>query len=424
MKRKRKVQIGICVILGLCIVILGICYLGKNTTMASKQVYFADSTTNINLQEQNVSKSNLEKTTQSEEGIEYVYDKLNRLEKVIYEDGSYITYSYDKNGNIKTSKVTAVTQTPFITESPQNENMVEVYYQNPNWERAYIHYKVGNGEWTNVPGVKMSSTNEQPGYMWKYTIDLGNATEATVCFNNGDGTWDSNNQSNYKVYAGIYGIKDESVNKLQKVVTTTAPDKNSVDVYYYNTSWSTAYIHYKAGDGEWTSVPGKKMSSSTEQSGYMWKYTIDLGTETEATVCFNNGSGVWDSRNQENYKVYAGSYGIKNGTVYKLQTVVETPLPSQNTAEVYYYNASWTNAYIHYKVGNGEWTDVPGKKMTGTNEQSGYTWKYVIELGTETELTVCFNNGEGLWDSRNQQNYVLSGAKSYGIKNETIYTLR
>ena len=320
MKRKRKVQIGI--ILGVCIVFLGIYFWGRNT-MASKQTYLTEHETNVNLQEEVASKNLSEETEQEGGKAEYVYDKLNRLKKVLYADGSYILYSYDKNGNIKTSKVTAAqtpTPIPIITATPHKENTIEVYYQNTNWENAYIHYRIGDGEWTNVPGVKMSNSNEQ--------------------------------------------------------------------------------------------------------SGYRWKYTIDLGTATEATVCFNNGSGLWDSKNQENYKVYAGSYGIKNQAVNKLQNVEETPLPSQNTAEVYYYNTNWTNAYIHYKVGNGEWTAVPGKRMSSTTEQSGYTWKYVIELGTKTELTVCFNNGENLWDSRNQQNYVLSGAKSYGVKNENIYTLK
>lgn len=31
---------------------------------------------------------------------EYVYDELNRVTKVTYDDGSYVEYSYDSNGNI------------------------------------------------------------------------------------------------------------------------------------------------------------------------------------------------------------------------------------------------------------------------------------------------------------------------------------
>lgn len=36
---------------------------------------------------------------------EYEYDMLNRVKKVIYEDGSYVEYTYDKNGNIVDIKV-------------------------------------------------------------------------------------------------------------------------------------------------------------------------------------------------------------------------------------------------------------------------------------------------------------------------------
>ena len=36
---------------------------------------------------------------------EYEYDMLNRVKKVIYEDGSYVEYEYDKNGNIVDIKV-------------------------------------------------------------------------------------------------------------------------------------------------------------------------------------------------------------------------------------------------------------------------------------------------------------------------------
>lgn len=35
----------------------------------------------------------------------YFYDELNRLEKIVYDDGTYITYSYDSNGNMKENKV-------------------------------------------------------------------------------------------------------------------------------------------------------------------------------------------------------------------------------------------------------------------------------------------------------------------------------
>ena len=284
----------------------------------------------------------LESHTMENTSAEYVYDKLNRLIKVIYSDGSMITYSYDKNGNMKASKVSAViTPTPVVTEMPTPEvtemptpgitttpyhgNIVEVYYANAGWTTAYIHYKVGNGSWTSVPGKRMSVSTDQTGYTWKYTIDLGNASEVTVCFNNGNGIWDSRNESNYKVYAGIYGIKEQKVTELHKTtsvpeVTVTPYVGNTAEVYYYNAGWTTAYIHYKVGNGSWTSVPGKQMSTSSEQAGYTWKYIIELGNAAEAEVCFNNGNGSWDSKDEANYKLSgAGVYGVKNGAIAVLR---------------------------------------------------------------------------------------------------------
>lgn len=35
----------------------------------------------------------------------YAYDSLNRLKKVTYDNGSYVSYEYDKNGNITSTKI-------------------------------------------------------------------------------------------------------------------------------------------------------------------------------------------------------------------------------------------------------------------------------------------------------------------------------
>ena len=91
-------------------------------------------------------------------------------------------------------------------------NTVKVYYKNSSWSNAYVHYKV-NGTWTSVPGVKMKAS-DRSGYTWMYTIDLGDTTSATLCFNNGNGSWDSKNGSNYTVGTGVYGISGNNTVKL------------------------------------------------------------------------------------------------------------------------------------------------------------------------------------------------------------------
>ena len=230
----------------------------------------------------------------------------------------------------KTPEVTTEpTKTPEVTVEPTvtPANVVTLYYST-GWTKAYCHYKVGNGSWTKVPGEAMTSTTEQNGYNWKIVIDLKDATNATVCFNNGSGTWDSKDGENYIVYAGTYGVKNGGVNKLASVgpvdptatpeiTSTPVATQNQVVVYYTratNTSWTNAYVHYKV-NGTWTKAPGVKM---TKISAGKWKYTIDLGTETSATACFNNGSGTWDNNDKNNYTLGKGTYEVTSGKVTKI----------------------------------------------------------------------------------------------------------
>ena len=56
------------------------------------------------------------------------------------------------------------------------------------------------------------------------------------------------------------------------------------------------------------------MIPTAEMPGYTHKITIDLGTATTLTACFNNGSGTWDSKNGANYTFNAGKYTYSNGS--------------------------------------------------------------------------------------------------------------
>lgn len=99
---------------------------------------------------------------------------------------------------------------------------------------------------------------------------------------------------------------------------TQVPDAKTITLYYKraeNTSWKTAYVHYKV-DGTWTKAPGQKMTQVDK--GY-WTYTIALGTAKSATLCFTNGSGTWDNNGGKNYTISEGSYLVdqKKGTVTK-----------------------------------------------------------------------------------------------------------
>ena len=123
------------------------------------------------------------------------------------EAGTYtITAGVYYNGNVLSS----VSKTFVVEEAPKNE--VTIYYNgysNPN-----IHYQVGNGSWTNVPGVAMEATDELAGYTHKYTIDLGDADYANVCFNDGHNNWDSRNGANYRFTQGTYKFSNGTITAM------------------------------------------------------------------------------------------------------------------------------------------------------------------------------------------------------------------
>ena len=61
---------------------------------------------------------------------------------------------------------------------------------------------------------------------------------------------------------------------------------------------------------------------SSDSPRYTWMYVIDLGEETSANICFNDGNGNWDSKNGSNYHVGTGTFAVIYGSVYYLSDVV------------------------------------------------------------------------------------------------------
>ena len=85
-----------------------------------------------------------------------------------------------------------------------------VYYS--GFDSPYIHYKDENGEWTTVPGKPMTPCTDAAGYSYKYVIPVTSSdSKVEICFNDGKNNWDSNNEKNYTVGEGAYGIKDSAV---------------------------------------------------------------------------------------------------------------------------------------------------------------------------------------------------------------------
>jgi hypothetical protein len=216
---------------------------------------------------------------------------------------------------VPTATPTAV---PTATPTVAPKHQVTVYY-NTSWTAPRMHYCLDGKNWTEVPGLYMTSSTARSSYNFEYTLDAGDAKTLTVCFYSGGTPWDNNNGANYTIdltKGNLFGIKDRTVKVLSE-----NPEDNIVTIYY-NTGWVTPNIHYQVGNGAWTPVPGVRMVATNEQSGYTYKYVIQLGDEDKISVCFNNGNNSWDNNRNANYNIYnitaAGVYGISNGVIYKL----------------------------------------------------------------------------------------------------------
>ena len=129
--------------------------------------------------------------------------------------------------------------------------------------------------------------------------------------------WKPEKAGNYKIVASAREVYGGSSDSYEKTITVTEKSKNSITIYYKG--YDTPYMHYKIGNGAWTSAPGIRMEATNEKPGYTHKLTIDLGDSKDLTACFNNGHGSWDSRNGANYYFQeAGTYTYSNGSINKI----------------------------------------------------------------------------------------------------------
>ncbi len=343
--------------------------------------------------------------------------------------GGYGTFRV--NGGSNSVWVPQSSSEPETTTPPSGDDKHVTVYYKTNYTNTYMHYQIGSGAWTTAPGVKMTDAGN--GYT-KLSVNIGSSSKLTACFNNGSGTWDSNNSQNYSFNEGTYTVKNGSISSgapfgeeesTTPPETTTPPSGDNTTTVYYKTSAANTYMHYQIGSGTWTTAPGVKMSDAG--NGYV-KLTVALGSATKLTACFNNGSNVWDNNGSKNYTFGTGTFTLESGVIKsgapseeEVTTPPETTTPEDGCAyrATIYYKTNYTNTYMHYQIGS-RWTTAPGVKME--NAGNGYV-KIDVDLGFVNTLTACFNNGSGTWDSNGSKNYTFNlnnNHETYTVANGTI----
>lgn len=335
--------------------------------------------------------------------------KLNNNNAVNYKDGDPLVIGAGDPVNTEYtitltgvgSDGNTVTKT-YTTKKTEQGVGTTIYFEKPStWSdsiNAYVYDESGTTvkevkAWPGTAMTKESSGLYSLTFTEEYSVPL-------VIFN------DTVNQSPGAKLKGFAVENNATYDINGKKDTST----HSMTIYY-KTSWSTANIHYKIGTGTWTTSPGVAMSNS-KVNGYK-TITIDLGTSTTLTACFNNGNGTWDNNSSKDYTFSSpGTYTVSDSTITNGE-----PSGGTNSITVYYYT-SWSSPNIHYQIGSGSWTSVPGVPMSSSSV-SGYK-VITIDLGTDSTLKCCFNDGNNNWDNNSSNNYYLNSAGTYTIKNATI----
>ncbi|OJT20517.1 alpha-amylase [Archangium sp. Cb G35] len=288
---------------------------------------------------------------------------------------SYTVRAKDAAGNVSA-------QSTAISATTGAGNTATVYYKK-GFATPYIHFRPTGGTWTVAPGYAMPDS-EVSGYA-KYTVNLGSATQLEAVFNNGSGTWDSNNGSNYFFPTGVSTFSAGTITAGAPVADTTPP---SVPGGLTSPSKTSASVSLS-----WTAS-----TDNIGVTGYLvFRNGTQVGTPTGTTY---TDSGLAAST--------AYSYTVKArdaaGNTSAASTALSVTTSSGNSVTVY-YKKGFSTPYIHYRPAGGTWTTSPGVAMPNA-EVAGYA-KYTINLGSATQLEAVFNNGSGTWDNNGGLNYFI-----------------
>lgn len=127
---------------------------------------------------------------------------------------------------------------------------------------------------------------------WQATISVpSGATQVNMAFNNNNGTWDSNNGSNYNITIGAVSSSPNPPVAGQQVTITYAGSLAS--------GATSLTMHW--GDNNWNGVTNTSM---TKQSNGTWTATVTVPTAaTVLNMDFYNQNNTWDNNSTYNYDV-------------------------------------------------------------------------------------------------------------------------
>ncbi|KAG7391303.1 hypothetical protein PHYPSEUDO_005252 [Phytophthora pseudosyringae] len=176
------------------------------------------------------------------------------------------------------------------------------------WTVPNIHYNAGSG-WATSPGVAMPKSNDSsnfPAALGWFRYDFPTSTTSLeFVLNNGNGVWDNNANTNYKVsVAGTWQVTSSASTPLSATVLTAASDGSG--------------LH-----------PMTASADSTYPASVGWFQYSLAAPQASLKFVFNNGNVVWDNNLDANYKAASAGRWIVMSTVsVPAATETVTPVPT------------------------------------------------------------------------------------------------
>ncbi len=309
---------------------------------------------------------------------------------------TYRVRAADKAGNLSAdSNVISVT--------PASTDKIIVYYQT-NAKTSYLHYTISPAGTTEIWKDILLTPSEFPGYS-KGVIDTGtDRVNGKGAFNDGNGKWDNNSGQNYTLYSGVSTISaGQVVENFPGPLPTPDIEAPSVPANVAATSDSAS-----AATVTWTAS-----TDNVGVTGYE-VYRDDLKIGTTAGTSYSDSGLTGGTAYSYTVKAFDAAGNVSAASAAALVKTAES-----NSVTIYYKNASFGTAYMHYKLdGTTAWTTPPGVKMSAS-AYAGYS-AVTVPLGKAAGLTAAFNNGGSTWDNNGTANYHF-GSGTWSLVNGNLY---
>jgi len=276
------------------------------------------------------------------------------------------------------------------------KDIIQLWYKS-DWAPAYLLYSADAQDWVEQPGTPLAAS-DFPGYQF---IEFNAATLEFVAHNNG-GTWDNNNDENYRITKpGLYTLDNGQL-------FNGSPATNIR--LHVKSTWAQTYLHYSVDNGTWTSPPGMLMGEDVYPG-----FSTFVVTGSSLEFGINDGNGTWDSNNGNNYKVSTTETGLVDFTLEN--GVVKPGLPQASITV--HYATTWPKAFFQYqKNQSNQWSTPPGVAMGASSLGADY---FSITIADAYHLEFAINDGDDNWDNpAPMTNYMITSPGEYVLNNKVI----